>query len=466
MTPPRFNHCELSGVTAGRWIGTPPREVEGVGVDTRRFTPGALFVAIKGDRFDGHDFLATAAQAGAAAALVSEERAGAMTAPPIPLLVVPDTIPALGSLARFHRLRHDLPVVAVTGSNGKTTTREMIAAILSQRGRTLKNDGNYNNEIGVPLTLFGLDAEHRAAVIEMGMNHPGEIARLTDIARPQIGVVTNAAAAHLEGLGSIDGVADAKAELYAGLPSTGVAVANADDPRMLKRAQASGRRVLTFAVGRQRRGDVAVLDVLEHGAKGLRFLLGIGNRELEIELALVGTHNAANAAAAAAAAVALGCTDREIAAGLRDVRPVGRRLRVERLSSGLQLIDDCYNANPLSMGAALQTLRDLVDDDEGTRPVAVLGDMLELGEFEAEAHRGVGEAAARAGVALLAAFGPRARTLADAAAAAGLPAERIFHTEDVDALIAWARARLTPADLLLVKASRGLKLERLVEALR
>lgn len=466
MTLPRFNHCELSGVTGGRWIGTPPREVEGIGVDTRKFTAGSLFVAIKGDRFDGHDFLAAAAQAGAAAALVSAERAGAMAAPPIPLLAVPDTVPALGSLARFHRLRHDLPVVAVTGSNGKTTTREMIAAILSKRGRTLKNDGNYNNEIGVPLTLFGLDADHRAAVIEMGMNHPGEIARLTDIARPQIGVVTNAAAAHLEGLGSIDGVADAKAELYAGLPATGVAIANADDPRMLKRAQASGRRVLTFAVGRQRRGDVAVLDVLEHGAAGLRFLLGIGNREVEVELSLVGTHNAANAAAAAAAAVALGCTDREIAAGLSDVRPVGRRLRVERLASGLQLIDDCYNANPLSMGAALQTLRDLADDDEASRPVAVLGDMLELGEFEAEAHRVVGQAAARAGVALLAAFGPRARLLADAAAAAGLPEDRIFHTEDVDALIAWARTRLTPADLLLVKASRGLKLERLVEALR
>jgi UDP-N-acetylmuramoyl-tripeptide--D-alanyl-D-alanine ligase len=235
---------------------------------------------------------------------------------------------------------------------------------------------------------------------------------------------------------------------------------------MLKRAQASGRRVLTFAVGRQRRGDVVVLDVLEHTPDGLRFLLGIGNREVEVELPLVGTHNAANAAAAAAAAISLGCSDREIVAGLREVRPVGRRLRVERLGSGLRLIDDCYNANPLSMGAALQTLHDLVDDDETARPVAVLGDMLELGAHEREAHRGVGEAAARAGVALLAAFGPRSRAVAEAAAAAGLAADRIFHTEDVDALIGWARERLQPSDLLLVKASRGMKLERLVEALR
>jgi UDP-N-acetylmuramoyl-tripeptide--D-alanyl-D-alanine ligase len=466
VTAPRFNHCELTGVTGGRWIGTPPRDVEGISADTRRFTAGALFVAIKGDRFDGHDFLAAAAQAGAAAAVVQAERAAALPSPPLPLLAVPDTVPALGALARFHRLRFDLPVVGVTGTNGKTTTREMIAAILAKRGRTLKNDGNLNNEIGVPLTLFGLDAEHRAAVIEMGMNHAGEIARLADIARPQIGVVTNAGAGHLEGLGSIDGVADAKGELYLGLPPTGVAIVNADDARMLKRAQASGRRILSFAVGRQRRGDVVVLDILEHGPGGMRFLLGIGNREVEVELPLVGAHNAANAAAAAAAAIALGCTDREIAAGLRDVRPVGRRLRVERLASGLQLIDDCYNANPLSMGAALQTLHDLAGDDETARPVAILGDMLELGAHEGEAHRGAGEAAARAGVRLLAAFGPRSRDLAAAAAAAGLPADRIFHTEEIDALVAWAREHVKPTDLLLVKASRGMKLERLVEALR
>jgi UDP-N-acetylmuramoyl-tripeptide--D-alanyl-D-alanine ligase len=466
VTAPRFNHCELAGVTGGRWIGTPPRDVEGIGADTRTLGAGALFVAIKGDRFDGHDFLAAAAQAGAAAAVVQADRAAGIASPPIPLLAVADTVPALGALARFHRLRFDLPVVAVTGTNGKTTTREMIAAILAKRGRTLKNDGNFNNEIGVPLTLFGLDAEHRAAVIEMGMNHAGEIARLADIARPQIGVVTNAGAGHLEGLGSIDGVADAKGELYLGLPPTGVAIVNADDARMLKRAQASGRRILSFAVGRQRRGDVVVLDIPEHGPEGMRFVLGVGNRELEVELPLVGAHNAANAAAAAAAAIALGCTDREIVAGLRDVRPVGRRLRVERLASGLRLIDDCYNANPLSMGAALQTLHDLVGDDETARPVAVLGDMLELGAHEAEAHRGVGEAAARAGVQLLAAFGPRSRTLADAAAAAGLPADRIFHTEEIDALVAWAREHVQPTDFLLVKASRGMKLERLVEALR
>jgi len=326
--------------------------------------------------------------------------------------------------------------------------------------------------VGVPLMLFGLDASHSAAVVEMGMSHPGEIARLAAIALPQVGVVTLAAPAHLEGLGTVDAVADAKAELYAGLPPGGIAIANADDPRMLKRAQASGRRMITFSASRGRRGDVVVLEIVSpslapapegrSGEDGLRFVLGVGNRELPVHIpGLVGPHNAANAAAAAAAAIALGCTDREIARGLAAVRPVGRRLRLERLPSDVALLDDCYNANPASMSAALATLAGIAGT--GRRAVAVLGDMLELGAFEAEAHRALGAEAARSGVKVLAAFGPRSRETAEAARAAGLDA---FHTEDVDALVRWAKAALAPGDALLVKGSRGMKLERLVEALR
>jgi UDP-N-acetylmuramoyl-tripeptide--D-alanyl-D-alanine ligase len=469
-TPVRFTPDELAQATGGRWLSAPPGGVlEGVSTDTRTIGPGALFVALKGERFDAHDYLAEAAAQGAAAAVVVAGRRPPSTGSggadlQLPLLAVPDTLAALGAIARLHRRRFlHLPVVGVTGSNGKTTTREMIAAILATRGTVLKTEGNLNNEVGVPLTLLGLTSAHQAAVIEMGMNHPGEIARLAAIAEPQIGVVTLAAPAHLEGLGSVEAVADAKGELYQGLPQGGIAVANADDARMLKRAQTSGRRLLTFAVGRGRRGDVVVLEVLSQGDDGLRFVLGIGNREVPVHIpGLVGLHNAANAAAAAAAAIAVGCTDREIVSGLAAVRPVGRRLRVENLTSGLQLVDDCYNANPSSMSAALRTLLDL-SRGAGRRAVAVLGDMLELGAFEAEAHRALGEEAARAGVALLAAFGPRARATAEAARAAGLPA---FHTEDLPALVAWARAEVAPADVLLVKGSRGMRLERLVEALR
>jgi UDP-N-acetylmuramoyl-tripeptide--D-alanyl-D-alanine ligase len=460
MTTPRFTAEELAQATGGRWNGTPPAELAGVSTDTRTVAPGALFVALRGERFDAHDFLADAAARGAAAAVVAEARAGEPC--PLPRLVVPDTLVALGAVARHHRRRFQIPFVAVTGSNGKTTTREMIAAILATRGPVLKTEGNLNNEVGVPLTLLGLDATHLAAVIEMGMSHPGEIARLAAIALPQVGLVTLAAPAHLEGLGTVDAVADAKAELYRGLPEGGIAIVNADDARMLKRAQASGRRTMTFSAAKGRRGDVVVLEILSQGEDGLRFVLGIGNREVAVHIpGLVGAHNAANAAAAAAAAIALGCTDREIVRGLAAVKPVGRRLRLETLPSGVRLVDDCYNANPASMSAALRTLVALAGP--GGRAVAVLGDMLELGAFEAEAHRALGEEAAKAGLAALAAFGPRARATAEAARAAGLEA---FHAEDLDPLVAWTLATVRPGDVLLVKGSRGMKLERLVEKLR
>ncbi len=468
MTGPRFTPDELAAATGGRWIGTPPETIEGVSTDTRTIGPGVLFVALRGEKFDAHAFLGDAAAKGAVAAVVSEEWVAREAVQPGlaesngALLAVGDPLAALGAVARHHRRRFRIPVVGVTGSNGKTTTREMIAAILATRGKVLKTEGNLNNEVGLPLTLLGLDPSHQAAVIEMGMSRPGEIARLAAIALPQVGVVTLAAPAHLEGLGTVEAVADAKAELYQGLPEGGIAIANADDARMLRRAQTSGRRMITFSATKGRRGDVVVLDIASQGADGLRFVLGVGNREVPVHIpALVGVHNAANAAAAAAAAIALGCTDREIARGLADVRPVGRRLRLERLPSGVQLVDDCYNANPASMTAALRTLLDLAA--QGRRPVAVLGDMLELGAFEAEAHRGLGEEAARAGVRVLAAFGPRARAAAEAAHAAGLDA---FQTEDMDALVRWAKATLQPTDVLLVKGSRGMKLERLVEALR
>lgn len=463
MTGPRFNSQELVAATGGRWIGAPRLDVNGVSTDTRQLSAGVCFVALRGERFDGHDFLAQAAQAGAACAVVAADRAEGA---PLPVLAVPDTLAALGELARFHRRRFDIPVVAVTGSNGKTTTREMVAAILAVRGSTLRSEGNLNNEVGVPLTLFRLEPSHQAAVIEMGMSHAGEIARLAAITEPRVGVVTNAGAGHLAGLGSIDAVADAKAELYSGLPASGIAVANADDARMLARAMSSHRRLLTFAVGRRKHADVVVLDILEHGPEGLRFLLGIGNRELECQLGLVGLHNAANAAAAAAAAIALGATDREIAAGLASVRTVGRRLRIERLASGLTLVDDCYNANPSSMSAALATLAALAGKQPGARAVAVLGDMLELGPVEVEAHRALGAEAAKAGVKLLAAFGPRSRETAEAARAAGIPDEAVFQTEELDALVGWARKVLGEDDVLLVKGSRGMKLERLVQALQ
>jgi UDP-N-acetylmuramoyl-tripeptide--D-alanyl-D-alanine ligase len=458
---PSFTASELAAATGGRWLGDPPATVRGISTDTRAIPAGSAFVALRGERFDGHDFLAEAALAGATCAVVARGRA-APGPPGFPLLEVEDTLLALGAVARLHRLRFSIPVVGVTGSNGKTTTREMIAAILATRGPVLSTQGNLNNEVGVPLTLLRLRPTDTAAVIEMGMSHRGEIGRLTAMAEPRVGVVTNAFPAHLEGLGTVDGVADAKGELYKGLPADGVVIANADDPRMLHRARKSGRRVLTFSGGQDREADVVVLDVLSQDPDGMRFLLGIGTKEVEVRLPLVGEHNAVNAAAAAAVALSLGCSDREIVGGLAGVRPVGRRLRVERLPSGVLLVDDCYNANPASMKAALRTLRRLAGPG---RALAALGDMLELGPTEDDLHRELGRDAAAAGLVALATFGPRARLAREAAQAAGMDPSATFHTEDPRALVAFVRERLRPGDVLLVKGSRGMKLERLVEAL-
>jgi len=464
MIEPSFTAEELAAATGGRFLGAAPASVTGVSTDTRKIAPGALFVALKGERFDAHDFVAQALAAGAAAAVVAEPWAAAQTSLPGAVLAVPDPLAALGAIARFHRRRFAIPLVGVTGSVGKTSTRELIGAILRRRGPALKTEGNLNNEVGVPLTLLGLQPEHWAGVVEMGMNHAGEIARLTAIAEPKVGVVTVAGVAHIENLGGRDQIANAKAELYQGLPPGGIVVANADDARMIKRAQAAGRPTISFAVGRGRRGDVVALEILEHDADGLRFLLGIGNRELEAWVGIPGEHNAMNAAAAAAAAIALGCSDREIVDGLADVRPVGRRMRVARLASGVTLLDDCYNANPQSMSAALGTLAELARA-QGGRAVAALGDMLELGAESEAMHRAVGEEAVRRGVAALALFGPCSRAAAEAARTAGLPAQDLFHTEDVAALVSFVRGALRPGDVLLVKGSRGMQLERLVEAL-
>jgi len=466
MTLPYFTGEDLARATGGRWFGQPPAALIGLSTDSRNLPAGCAFLALQGERFDGHDFIGMAGSKGARCAVVGAEWTRATfpvdaTLPPLPLLAVPDTLSALGAIARFHRRRFAAPLVAVTGSTGKTSTREMLGAILRARGPALVTSGNLNNEVGLPLTLLGLDASHWAGVLEMGMSHAGEIARLCAIAEPHIGVVTNAGAAHLLHLGTVDAVADAKGELYQGLPPGGVAVANADDARMLRRAQASGRRLVTFAVGRGRRGDVVALEVLDHGPEGLRFLLAVGTRELEVSLPMVGLHQLGNAAAAAAAAVSLGCSDKEIVQGLAQARPVGRRMRLVRIPPGATLLDDCYNANPVSMAAALATARELAAR-AGGRALAVLGDMLELGPAEEEAHRALGADAARS-LAGLAAFGPRSRHTADAARGAGLG--DVLHTEEVLELAPWALERLRPGDVLLVKGSRGMKLERLVQSI-
>lgn len=394
--------------------------------------------------------------------------------PGLPLFEVGDTLRGLGALAGFHRGRFRIPVGAVAGSNGKTTTKEMLAAILRTRGPALATEGNLNNEVGVPLTLLRLAAEHRAAVLELGMSEPGELQRLTEMAKPDAGVVTLVAAEHLESLKDLDGVAEAEGELYRGLLPGSVAVVNADDARCVAQAErvASGVRKVFF--GKSALADVRLLESTSLGIEGQKILLegeewnarpGRGVRgvnlqrsRVEVTLGFVGEHNAMNAAAAAATALALSYTFEEIARGLSSARPYLHRSRIVPGAGGITILDDCYNASPASMEAALATLAGLRAGGSG-RAVAVLGDMLELGSFEEEAHRTLGRRARESGVALAAFYGPRSSLAFKEFSSSSA------HFTEIEPLLAWLRPRLAPGDVLLVKGSRGMKLERVVDAL-
>lgn len=428
----------------------------GVCTDTRALTPGCLFVALKGERFDAHDFLDAAVEGGAAGVVV-EDFTRAPKKQGAAVFAVTDTLVALGRLANAHRNRFTIPIVAVTGSNGKTTTKELIGSILATRGPALKTAGNLNNEIGVPLTLFNLDETHVAAVIEMGMNHAGEIARLTKIARPDAGLITIVQPAHLEGLGSIEGVAAAKAELFYGLAATATAAVNVDDARIVFQAEDVTAKKLTW--GRKEGADVRLVAVEPHGRDGQSLRIAYRGSEYAVTLKLIGAHNANNATGAFALCLAIGYSPDECVRGLEAAHAHARRLQLVDAPNGVTVVDDCYNANPASMTAALKTVAELAKQG---RALAVLGDMLELGASETKDHTEMGVTAAKQ-AALIAFFGPRMK-LAHAEAVKTL-GDRARHFEDVPTLVAWLTQELKPHDTVLVKGSRGMKLERVVEAL-
>ncbi|MBL6750160.1 MAG: UDP-N-acetylmuramoyl-tripeptide--D-alanyl-D-alanine ligase [Nevskia sp.] len=429
-----------------------------VGSDSRSLRRGDLFVALRGERFDGHDYVLRAASLGAAGALVSHVVEGGP-----PQLCVDDTLAGLQAYAASWRRDFELPLVAVTGSSGKTTTRQMIAAVCAARGPVLSSQGNLNNHIGVPLTLLGLRGAHRTAVIEMGANHAGEIARLCQIAVPDVAVVTQAGDAHLEGFGSREGVARAKGEMFAALGGRGVAVINRDDAYFeLWRGLAGAAAVISF--GLREGADVTARDIdlqarLDGGEAGAasRFTLVTPHGEARVELPLPGRHNVANALAAAAAGLAVGLEPPAIAAGLGRVAAVSGRLNWCAARGGARLLDDSYNANPTSLRAALELLAGL----PGQRWV-VLGDMRELGADEAALHEDAGRAARALGLERLYTTGALARHAADGFG----PHARHFDTQQalVEALqddIAEAGAGVA----VLVKGSRSSRMDRVVAAL-
>jgi UDP-N-acetylmuramoyl-tripeptide--D-alanyl-D-alanine ligase len=425
----------------------------GVSTDSRTTAPGELFLALRGGNFDGHQFVAAAKARGAVAAVVAADAAEALKDAALPLVLVADTRLALGALAADWRSRFDLPVIAVTGSNGKTTTKEMIASILQAAfgDAVLATQGNFNNDIGLPLTLLKLDARHRAAIIEMGMNHPGEIAYLADLARPTVALVTNAQRAHLAGMGSIEAIATEKGSVYQGLGDAGVAVFNADDQWAdLWRAQSAGHRTMTFGIETQ--AEVSGQCQL-HGLENY-LTLCVQGETVEVALALPGLHNSRNALAAAAAALAAGLPLSAVRDGLAAFRGVKGRLQRRTGLNGAILLDDTYNANPDSVRAGIDVLAATVG-----KKLLVLGDMGEIGEASGQYHDEIGGYAKSQGVDRLFAFGDAAQQ------AVRNFGEGARHYCNIEKLIAAVDKELGPETTVLVKGSRFMKMERVADAL-
>jgi UDP-N-acetylmuramoyl-tripeptide--D-alanyl-D-alanine ligase len=454
-----FTIEEIARATGGVVFGISEGSVSGVSTDSRRVKAGEMFVALKGERFDGHDFIAAAATRGVSVFLAESAWLAANAVPVgATVVMVRDPLHGFGDLAAYHRRRFDIPVVGVTGSNGKTTVKEMLAAILAFTGKGLKTAGNQNNLIGLPQMLLQLNEGHSWAVLEMGMSEPGEIDRLAEMAAPSVGIITNAYPAHLESMGSVEAIAKAKGELFQRLPSGGCAVYNADDPLINRLPSPTGVRRFSFGM---RGAEACASDIVSRGRNGQTFTLYLPGEKLPVRLNALGMHNVANALAAAAAAKALGVDTHLIVKGLELFTPYDKRFKPEELD-GLVLIDDSYNANPASMRAALETLKDIREE---CRAIAVLGDMLELGGGAEEAHREVGKLAASC-VESLYVMGEMAETVAEGARSGGLTEGAVIVGKSHEEILAGLRKAVKAGDFILVKGSRGMGMEIVAEGLR
>ena len=438
----RFTVAELTRAVGGELLsGSPETAVVSVGTDSRRVEPGMLFLPLVGEKFDGHDYIDKALAAGAAGCLCS--RAPETRQEGKYYVRVADTLLAYKALAAWHRARFDLPVVQVTGSVGKTTTKEMIAAVLSERFDTLRTEANYNNEIGTPMTLLRLEDRHGAAVIETGMDRAGQIRYLGEMVKPTVAVITNIGDMHIEYLGSREGIFRAKCEIFDHLAPDGLAVLNGDD-EWLRRVSLPQK---TVTVGRGERCSVRVTDITDRGVDGVDCTAVSAKGRYALHIPAPGAHMIYPAATAVAVGEALGLTAEEIVRGVAAYEPAGARMRVVKLPEDRRLLDDCYNAGPQSMRAALEVLA-----GSGGKKLAVLGDMAELGELTVPAHREMGALAKTLGVSVIA-VGRRAKDLADTAGG------RWFATVE-DALPA-IREAFAPGTVLLVKASHSMHFEKI-----
>lgn len=431
----------------------------GVSTDTRTMKPGDLFIALIGEHTDGHQFIPMAIEAGASGVVASNPSL-IPVGTDVPIVMVRDTTLAFGDLAHYYRGLFNLKVIGITGSVGKTMTREMTASILATRFHVLKNEMNYNNEIGVPLTLLGIDKSHEVAVIEMAMRAKGEIQRLAEIAEPSIGVITNIGITHIERLGSREAIAQAKAELLRSLPSDGFAVLNSDDEFYHYLCDESPGKIVSF--GLSDKADIVGTDLKPNERGHFEFMLNTPSGKARVRLPVMGIHSVRNALAASAAAYCIGIDPDRISAGLECFTQPPMRMQFITTNGGFSVISDCYNASPASMEAAIQSLDAMSGFD---RKIAVLGDMLELGQYTMQSHYDIGRRLGSYKIDLLVAVGEFSREIERGANESGFPKSLINWCKNSSEAASLVRDIAQKDDLILVKGSRGMQMEKVVEAL-
>ncbi len=458
----RFWTVENLAKAAGGEIlsGSSAAGIDAISTDTRQLTAGHCFIALAGENHDGHDFVPDAIEKGAAALVVSKW-SGPFPQSGTAVIKVRDTLYALGELARCHRKRFDIPVVAVSGSNGKSSTKEMVYAILARTREVLKNKGNFNNLIGLPLTLLELREEHRAAVVEMGINVPGEMARLAEIGSANVGIITNVHPAHLEGLGSLDLIMEEKGKLWESLSPNGFAVVNLDDRRLSLFSSGIRARKITYST-KDHTADVFASSRVVVSEGRTCFKISLKGAEFEVSLPVLGVHHAQNALAAAAAAFAAGASLKEIEAGLGAYEPMRQRMQSIKLRNGRVLIDDTYNANPGSMLAAVEAVRTA---SAGSPFAAVLGEMRELGEKSSALHFDVGKWVGAARPCRLITLGPMGLVMLKGARAAGLDESLCFHAKTHEEAVTILLEDLPPFAWILVKGSRDMTMEKVIDGM-
>jgi UDP-N-acetylmuramoyl-tripeptide--D-alanyl-D-alanine ligase len=459
----RITAGDIATAIQGTLVGGSPNTVfSGLSTDSRQIEPGCLFWALKGEKYDGQDFAEPAVREGAAGVVIRDDGGTQGPRPEgIALIAVSDTLKALGDLARWWRSHYPIPLAAITGSAGKTTTKEMTATILALKGETLKNEGNLNNLIGLPITLLGLEEKHLAAVVEMGMNRPGEIGRLTEIADPDIGLITNVARAHIEGLGSLEAVAKAKVELVGKMSSRGQVILNGDDALLVDTASAFRRKVMTFGLGPG--NDFRAHHVRTLGREGLFFELRHGQDRVPVKLQVPGLQNVVNAMAASAIALCMGAKPEQIAEGLSRFAGIQGRFMIRRLPGGASLVDDTYNANPFSLKFALDSLKGLAVN--GGRVIVGLGEMLELGEETIPAHLEAGAMVAELGAHYFVVMGEHAREMIQGALEKGFPSEQAAVAGSHEEMAKRIKDVMKKDDLVLLKGSRRSGLEEVARIL-